>query len=226
MPTRALNRRARTLSLCALVVLAGGCAAKQPVHSFFDLQKRLRPGTTVSVVDGVGTETKGKVIDISPSALVLDVGGTRRRMEQNSVMRVRRHGDPLWNGLLIGLGVGVSAMLITDPAYERCTNDPRNVCANPHTGERILAVAAMGVAGAGIDGLIRTRNDVYLAPGDRLPTAGVRAVSPGLAGLAFTVSVSSQLTRRTVCDGARSIAQLSDCLNRSSAAPPSTKSPK
>ena len=96
------------------------------------------------MTDTVGTETKVTIVDVSASALVLDVAGSRRRMEQSAVLQVRRRGDSLWNGLLIGLGVGVSALLISDPAYERCTNDPRNVCANPHVDERALAVASMG----------------------------------------------------------------------------------
>lgn len=76
-------------------------------------------------------------------------------MEQGSVRQVQRYDDSLWNGLLIGVGVGASTLLISDPTYERCTKDPRNVCANPQIGERVLAVGVMGAAGAGIDALIR-----------------------------------------------------------------------
>ena len=155
---------ALTLLFGVTLVVCGGCAARQPVRSFSDLQQRVHSGNTVYVIDNTGNETKGTIVDVSASALVLDVNGGRRRMEQDTVRQVQRYGDSLWNGLLIGAAVGIAGMLIADPTYDRCQDDPRKLCANPQTGQRVLAVAVMGAAGAGIDAFIRGRTQVYLAP--------------------------------------------------------------
>ena len=123
------------------------------------------------VTDITGRETKGKVVELSASALVLDVKGIQQRMDQGRVRHVQRQGDSLWNGLLIGVGVGASAMLMADPRYERCTTGTQKLCANSQIGQRVLAVGILGAAGAGIDALIGRRKSVYLAP-DRPVQAG------------------------------------------------------
>jgi hypothetical protein len=146
------------------------------------LQDRLHSGNTVYVTETTGTETKGKIVEVSATSLVLDVNGIQRRLDQGSVQDVQRRGDSVWNGLLIGAAVGASAMLLADPTYERCANDPQRLCANSHMGERVLAVGVMGAAGAGIDALIGHRRYVYVAP-DRSPHAAeTPAVSAPGAG--------------------------------------------
>lgn len=178
--------RLRRVCLCTVaVIVAGGCAARQPARSFLDLQKQLHSGNTVYVTETTGAETKGRIVEVSASALVLDVNGIQRRLDQGSVQDVQRRGDSLWNGLLIGVAVGASAMLLADPTYERCANDAQMLCANAHMGQRVLAVGVMGAAGAGIDALIGRRRYVYLAPG-RSPHA------------AETPAVSAPIARKTV----------------------------
>jgi hypothetical protein len=225
MVSRAHEHRLRTAWICTLaVIMSGGCAAKQPARSFLDLQQRLHPGSTVYVTDNAGTETKGTIVDVSASALVLDVNGIHRRLDRSSVQGVQRHGDSLWNGMLIGVAVGASMMLIADPRYERCTNDTQKLCANSQMGERVLAVGMMGAAGAGIDALIGRRRYVYLAPGQRSPGARAPAVSVPLArSTAFGLVAPDSKTRTvTVCDDVESIAQLVSCVQARSPVMPST----
>jgi hypothetical protein len=213
--------RLRRAWLCAVAVMVGGgCAARQPSRSFLDLQERLHSGNTVYVTDTTGTETKGKVVEVSGSALVLDVKGVHRRMDQSSVRHVQRHGDPLWNGLLIGVAVGASAMLVADPRYEPCTNSPKTLCANSQMGQRVLAVGIMGAGGAGIDALIGGRRYVYLAPGQRLQGAQSPFVPPPIGRSADLVFVTPDLNKRTAteCGIARSIAQLVGCVQARSEA--------
>jgi ribosomal protein L24 len=191
MVSRVNRRSALPVLLCTLtLVVGGGCAARQPARSFLDLQQRLHSGNTVYVIDNTGSERKGKIVDVSPSALVLDVNGIRRRMEQDSVRQVQRFGDSLWNGLLIGVAVGTPGMLIADPTYERCKNDPQKLCANLQTGQRVVALGIMGAVGAGIDALIRGRNQVYLAPGQTLQSAtGAQAVAGSFEELQVRVKI-------------------------------------
>jgi hypothetical protein len=157
------RRVLRALVCTVATILAGSCAARQPARSFVDLQQRLHSGNTVYVIEKSGVETKGKVVEVSGFALVLDVKGIQRRVDRGTIRSVQR-GDSLWNGMLIGVAVGASAMLLGDPKYERCTNDAQRLCANPQTGQRLLAVAVAGAGGAGIDALIGRRRYVYLAP--------------------------------------------------------------
>lgn len=177
--------RVRRACFCAVaIILTGGCAARQPAHSFLELRERLHSGNTVYVTETTGSETKGKIVEVSASALVLDVNGIYRRLDRDSVQDVQRRGDSLWNGLLIGAAAGASAMLLADPTYEPCANDPQKLCANSHVGQRVLAVGVAGAAGAGIDALIGRRRYVYIAPG-RSPQVGE------------TPAVSAPIDRRT-----------------------------
>lgn len=146
------------------ILMAPGCSARAPVHTFVELQHRVPRGATVYVIDSSGRETRGTVDEVLPSALVLTVGGDRRRMDSDTVRQVQRYGDSLWNGLLIGMAVATPGMLIADPTYDPCPADPRAVCPNSQVGQRILAVGIMGGIGAAIDALIRGRHQIYVAP--------------------------------------------------------------
>ena len=124
MLTQAAGRPTWRALFCSLaVVVVAGCAARTPARSFPDLQARMKRGTTIFVIDSSGTETRGRVVDVSPSALTFAVDGVQRRMEQETVRQVQTYGDSLWNGLLIGTAVATPGMLIADPTYEPCPNN-------------------------------------------------------------------------------------------------------
>ena len=99
----------------SILIAASGCAARRPTSSFSDLQRRLKPGNTVYVIDDTGTEIKGKIVTLSAAALTLDVNGIHRPMDQASIRQVQRYGDSLWNGFFIGVGVSTPGVLIADP---------------------------------------------------------------------------------------------------------------
>jgi len=204
MVSRINGHRALPTWLTVLTLITGGgCAAKQPARSFSDLQQRVHSGNTVYVLDDTGSETKGKIVDVSPSALILDVNGIRRRMEQDGVRQVQRYGDSLWNGFFIGVAVGIPGMLISDPTYGPCTSDPQKPCANAQAGQRVLALGFMGAVGAGIDALIRGRRQVYLAPGQPLQSARRIVVSPRLGPSAAGLFVTLDLNKRGMTEGDR-----------------------
>jgi hypothetical protein len=149
--------------LCLLALGGMGCAARKPVGSLSDLSRRVHRGHTVYVLDDAGIETKGTVNDVSSSALVLDVNGALRQIDGSRIRQVDRYGDSLWNGFLIGAGVGAAAALISDPQYKPCEGQPLTQCADYQVGRRVAIVPVMGAAGAGIDALVRRRHLVYLA---------------------------------------------------------------
>lgn len=178
--------------MCALALLAvAGCAARAPARSFTDLQRRLKPDATVFVIDTTGSETRGTVISLSPSALILAVDGVQRQMGQESVRQVQSYGDSVWNGLLVGMAVWTSFALISDPTYEPCPDNAQLRCANPQVGQRILGIGVMGGVGAGVDALIRGRRQVYLAAdqsaGSRPRVAVTARVGASTAALFVTL---------------------------------------
>lgn len=158
----------RWLAVLAVVV-ASGCAARAPARTFADLQQRVSRGATVYVIDSSGGETRGKVREVSSSALVLSVDGIDRRLEADTVRQVQRYGDSLWNGLLIGMAVATPGMLIADPTYDPCPGDPSRRCANSQVGQRILGIGLMGAIGAAVDAAIRGRHQIYLSPDQQFP---------------------------------------------------------
>ena len=112
-------------------------------------------------------------------------------MGQESVRQVQSYGDSLWNGFLIGMAGATPGMLIADPTYEPCPDNAQRRCANSQVGQRILAIGIMGGVGAGIDGLIRGRHQVYLGA-DQSAVSKVRvAVTPrvGASTAALFVTV-------------------------------------
>ena len=188
-PAGCPTRRALFCALALLVV--AGCAARAPARSFSDLQQRLKPDATVFVIDSTGTETKGTVVNVSPSALILAVDGVQRRMGQESVRQVQSYGDSLWNGFLIGMALATPGMLIADPTYEPCPDNAQMRCANSQVEQRSLAIGIMGGVGAGIDALIRGRHQVYLAAdqsaGSRVRVAVTPRVGASTAALFVTL---------------------------------------
>ena len=76
---------------------------RQPVR-FADLQRLLKPGQSVIVTDESGKDTQGILSDITPSSLTL-LGPGGQTFGETAVTKVTVR-DGIWNGVLIGLGVG------------------------------------------------------------------------------------------------------------------------
>jgi hypothetical protein len=170
--------RPTNILVLLLMLASGGCATRRPTQSFEELQHRLRPGHTVYVIDTAGRETRGKVVEVSSSTLMLRVNAAPLRIDSASVRQVQRYGDPLWNGALIGMGLGLPGLLIADPTYQSCDADPQKLCADSQIGQRVAALAVMGGLGAAVDALMRGRHQIYLAPGASVENGARLVVSP------------------------------------------------
>jgi hypothetical protein len=115
------------LTLLAAVTTTA-CAAKAPVRSFADVPSRVRPNQTMCVVDGANAAARGRVVDVSATAITLDVDGAPWRRDAAAITAIDRCGDPIWNGLAIGAGVGTALVLLSDPQYESCPGNPGTRC--------------------------------------------------------------------------------------------------
>ena len=94
-----------------LLIVLGVCAAaeaQQPVSTFPDLWMRLKSGDRVFVTDGSGRQTAGVFAKVSDSSISLLVDGQLQDLPVADVREIARQGDSLWNGFLIGAGIGAA----------------------------------------------------------------------------------------------------------------------
>ena len=134
-------------------------------------QGSTRPGlrvgelSTVFVRDQAGQETRGKLLRLDDSALVILVDGTPREFELSRVSRVQKRGDSLRNGALIGSAIGFGlGLLVAGEADCRTSSGYDNCGAGPRTAFALMSTAVYGLMGAGIDALIQGRTTIYESP--------------------------------------------------------------
>ena len=174
-----------TGAAAAVIVLIAGSAKAQGVSDSFDaLQGRVNSGARVVVKDQTGRETEGVLTALTASGISLTVGNDQRQWRAAEVSELRRRGDSVKNGALIGIGIGLGAGVAGGMAMGAwMSNEGGNA------GGAFIAMSALGAgigaaAGAGFDGLRQGqtvlfrrassgRGSVSLAP---LVTPTVRAL--------------------------------------------------
>lgn len=139
----------------ALVSLAGTVAAQTvaPVQSFADLQPLVRSGQELIVWQNDGRRTRGRVVSVSGDKLELRRpprfwGRDRHDVYVETAATRIEARDSTWNGMLIGLGLGVLVSVVA------------TVTANPQDDELselpyvVLSPLVGPVIGTFIDGAI------------------------------------------------------------------------
>ena len=129
----------------ALVLIAvtatPALAQAQTATSFDRLWLLVNQGDRISVTDRNGRRLQGRLIDLSPTTLSLQMDDGRRELEEAEVSIIRRsRHDSLKNGAIIGSisGAVVAGVLLSD---EGPTSYP---------GVYALIMSLFGAAGAGI----------------------------------------------------------------------------
>ena len=95
-----------TLLICGaagLLLVPTALASAQ--DSFADLHTNLKTGQTVSITDESGTETKGRFVSAGGSIRLM-VDGAVREWAPQQVREIRRRGDSVRNGLVVGMSTG------------------------------------------------------------------------------------------------------------------------
>jgi hypothetical protein len=157
-------------------------AAQEPVRSFDQLDTRLKAGDTVWVADASGHEVRGRILQITPSSLVLAAD----RQRTFGVSEVRAVREPvgrslgkaaLW-GTVAGAGTGL-VLAVRSEYATYCSPEQAAAGCFPSPGREppidwwsVPAYAGLG-AGLGVlvGALLPARaRDVYLAPRDSART--------------------------------------------------------
>jgi hypothetical protein len=152
----------RTLVTLALALMIGGVAeAQQPVSNVADLWTRLRSGDTVYVTEATGQETTGVFAKASDAFVTVMVDGALRDIPSADIREIAKRGDRLWNGFLIGAGVGATIGAV---AFSSCDDIYEGECDHPAAAAVGLGLFYGGV-GALIDHFVKGRTVVYRVPG-------------------------------------------------------------
>ncbi len=163
--------------IAALIILAAATAEAQELAGTFDqLRVLVKPGDTLTVIDGSGQRVEGRVSSLSSSALDLTVSGRPRQFLSTDINTIEKRGpDSLKNGALIGLaiggGIGAAGMI----ALAGTADNPAALMA---VGALVYGGIGAGI-GTGFDALIEDRRVIYARSG----SAGARfTVAPMLRG--------------------------------------------
>lgn len=167
----------------ALALMAGATAwgtaasaAAQTASSWPDLMPKVGVGDQLLVKDSAGDVAKGRLAEITPHALILTFDGGRREIPADSILEIkRRHwDDPVWTGLLIGLGVGIPCGIA---ARSYAENEAGN------TGIALVGPILLGAGiGAGVDAVLPARTRIYrIRPTARLSVVPI--VAPRARGI-------------------------------------------
>jgi len=185
----------------ALVLLPALAGAQELVTSFDQLNTRLKPGDTVYVTDAQGRETKGRILELRPSSLVLDAGQPQA-FSADQVRAIKKPGGrsvrkaALW-GALTGVAAGVVLVAVDHPGggswpAPPCPPASEPMCMLPPPPRSAASdwypIPAGAALGAGLGTLVG-----YLFPGKQQVV--YRAPEPAGAGHA-RLSIAPVVTPR------------------------------
>ena len=124
---------------------------------------RVRSGDTVSMTGTDGMQSRGVVLGVEPSAILVAVDGREQRRQLADLREMWRDGDSLSNGIkwgaLTGLGVGLGI----GSAMAAVAGNEGGEIAGPFVATVGLSVAGGIAIGAGLDALVHGRTLVYRA---------------------------------------------------------------
>lgn len=136
----------------------------------------------VYVLDRTGEETKGKLVSLTGSAVVLQMDSATRTFNLTDVVRIYRQGDSLKNGAIIGAAFGGAMGILTGGLADCPDAKNRSHCPGTHVAMAFLSTGLWSAIGVAIDALIPGRTLIWRAlPQSSRPSSGsglTLAVSP------------------------------------------------
>ncbi len=150
--------------------------ADPPVATtFVDLAPAVNVGRRLVLTTTDGATVRGCLEGLDGSRLLIRTGDGIRTFSERDVREVRRRGDRLWNGALIGLGAGALGGMLFGASRPGCAGE--SICG----GIGFLAGAPLGsLIGLTVDALMPHDDLLYARPGTQSrrwfvePLIGVR----------------------------------------------------
>lgn len=171
----------------SMMLSVTACAGKRIPTTFTEMAPRVPEGTTVYVTTTDGKEVPGRLAAVSGSSMTVSLrDASTRDFDEADVTRIRVK-DPLWNGMLIGAGVGgLFTFALNDAGCVEPYASPS--CIKVSRGAGIAIGTAIGAAlGTGFDMLhhphvFRSTNSgrgarLFIAPVVTPTVLGVRVSS-------------------------------------------------
>ena len=131
-----------------------------------EIRRRVEDGQKIVIVDDQGRELKGRIAGLRADALTLLVARHRTDVPYDRIVRIDRPRDGVWEGALIGLGIGAGLGLIG--ALAAATDDSGWGSPNPADVARIAPLVFGGIGagiGLGLDAAIRHETNLYQRQG-------------------------------------------------------------
>ena len=168
---------------------SGSTAAAAPAQTgAAEIRRRVKDGERVFIVDDQGRDWKGRIAGLGADGLTLLVGSQRADVPYSRIVRIDRPRDGVWNGALIGLGIGAGLGLLG--ALAAAADDGGWGTPNPADVARIAPLVLGGIGagiGLGLDAAIRHDTNLYRREGStRISVAPALGRSSG--GVALSLS--------------------------------------
>jgi hypothetical protein len=161
----------REMLIIVLVTLALYSGAEAQPVAAEDLRSRAKSGDTVHVTDASARETSGTLIQFANGALTMRVEGEARTIPFDDIGHIKKRGDSVMNGFLIGAAVG-GAMGAAIGALQSSNCSECGEDQFPLGPVMVVAALELGGIGALIDYFIKGRTLIYRAG----PRAGIQVV--------------------------------------------------
>jgi len=172
----------RGFTVAGVLVLGSFAAPSAGAQeAFANLTRTLRPGDVLIVTDTNGGRSKGALVELTDTSILIFADGQRRNFPMQDVERIQRRRNGIALGAIIGAATGGALFALGSALNEGGVEADYN--------EAVALGWTLGLStaiGIGIDALLVVPRTVYRRPVDGVAVAPF--ISPSAAGVRVTVA--------------------------------------